>query len=55
LAAEKIEMGLADAGDLLSRENRSRVDGRRGAERSRQRWVVNSKMDSWVDVNRIRW
>jgi hypothetical protein len=47
LAAEKkIEMGLADAGDLLSRENRSSVNRRGGAKSSRQRWVVDRDMDS---------
>ncbi len=53
MAAEKIEMGLADSVDLLSRENRSSVNGRGGAKCICQCRVVDSDVNAEVDMNGV--
>jgi len=56
MAAEKknYKMGLADSVDLLSREDRSGINGRGGAKCSCLREVVDNNMNANVNVNGIR-
>ena len=46
-------MGLADSVDLLSREDRSSINGRGGAECSSQHWVVDSDVNAEVNMNGV--
>ena len=55
LAAEKknCKWGGPDSVDLLSREDRSGINGRGGAKCSCQRRVVDSDVNAEVDMNGV--
>ena len=45
--------GGPDSVDLLSREDRSGINGRGGAKCSCKRWVVDSDVNAEVDMNGV--